>query len=264
MSATERVRDGGERRLSGEVAVVTGGGGGLGRAIARRLASDGAAVAILDIDANAGQTTALEVNNRGGKGLSIECDVTQRSQVRAAIEGVVGAWGKISVLVNNAGIGMRAPFLEMSDSTWEAVLAVNLTGAFIVAQEIAREMVRSGYGSIINMGSAAARMAHSEQVAYATSKAGLEALTRVMAFELAPLGIRVNAVAPGTITTELLSRMLTDEARAERIRRVPMGRLGMPDEVASVVSFLASRDSAYVTGCVLPIDGGIVFAGIRT
>jgi NAD(P)-dependent dehydrogenase (short-subunit alcohol dehydrogenase family) len=263
MSATERMQDGTTRRLSDEVAVVTGGGGGLGRAIAGRLASDGAAVAVLDIDADAGQATASEITSRGGRGLSIPCDVTQRDQVRAAMAAVVRSWGKISVLVNNAGIGMHASFLEMSDSTWGAVLAVNLTGAFIVAQEAAREMVREGYGSIINMGSAAAQMAHSEQAAYATSKAGMEALTRVMAFELAPSGVRVNAVAPGTIATEFLSRMLSDGARAERVRRIPMGRLGRPEEVASVVSFLASRDSAYITGSVLPIDGGIVFAGIR-
>lgn len=249
--------------LSGEIAVVTGGGGGLGRAIAQRLTLDGAAVAILDVDAAAGQRVASELRGEGRQTLSIECDVRQRTQIRAAVEAVAGAWGKISILVNVAGIGTRAPFLELTDDAWQEVLAVNLTGTFMASQETARHMMRTGGGSIINMGSAAAHMAHSEQAVYATSKAGLEALTRAMAFELAPLGIRVNAIAPGTIETEFLTEMLTAEARAERVRRIPMGRLGTPEDVASVVAFLASRDSGYVTGSVLPIDGGLLFAGIR-
>ena len=251
-------------RLNGEVAVVTGGGGGLGRAIARRLAQDGAAVAIVDINAESAQAVASDLRKDDRQALSYQCDVTQRSQVRAALATVVAKWGKISILVNNAGIGQRASFLEISDDMWQQVLGVNLTAAFIVAQETAREMVRNDGGSIINVASAAARMAHSEQAAYSVSKAGVEALTRVMAFELAPSGIRVNAIAPGTIATEFLSGMLTEEARAERVRRIPMGRLGTPEDVAGVVSFLASRDSGYMTGCVLPIDGGLIFAGIRT
>jgi NAD(P)-dependent dehydrogenase (short-subunit alcohol dehydrogenase family) len=250
--------------LSGEIAVVTGGGRGIGRAIAQRLAHDGAAVAILDIDAAAGQRVASDLKGEGHRALSLECDVRHRTQIHTAVDAVVAAWGKISILVNNAGIGARAPFLELTDDAWQRVLGVNLTGAFMTAQEIARHMVRTGGGTIINMASAAAQMAHSEQAGYATSKAGLEALTRVMAFELAPLGIRVNAIAPGTIETEFLTGMLTAEARAERVRRIPMGRLGTPEDVAGVVAFLASRDSGYVTGCVLPIDGGLLFAGIRT
>jgi glucose 1-dehydrogenase len=249
--------------LSGEIAIVTGGGRGIGREIARRLARDGAAVAILDVDAAAGQRVATELRSEDRQALSVECDVSQRTQIQVAVKAVMTTWGKITILVNNAGIGVRAPFLELTDDAWQRVLAVNLSGAFMAAQETARHMVRSGGGSIINMGSAAAQMAHSEQAAYATSKAGLEALTRVMAFELAPLGIRVNAVAPGTIETRLLKGMLTDEARAERVRRIPMGRLGTPEDVAAVVAFLASRDSGYVTGCVLPVDGGLSFAGIR-
>jgi len=249
--------------LSGEIAVVTGGGGAIGQAIAHRLARDGAAVAIFDVDAAAGQRVAAELTGAGHQALAVECDVRHRTQIRAAVETVVGAWGKISILVNNAGIGSRAPFLELTDDHWQRVLGVNLTGAFMTAQETARHMVRTGGGSIINMGSAAGRMAHSEQTVYATSKAGIEALTRAMAFELAPVGIRVNAIAPGTIETKFLTGILTAEARAERVRRIPMGRLGTPEDVASVVAFLASRDSVYVTGCVLPIDGGLLFAGIR-
>lgn len=264
MHPTEAVQQVERGRLSGEVAVVTGGGNGIGRAVARRLAIEGAVVAVLDIDAAAGQAAVSELSDHGGSALSVTCDVTNRSQIREAVRAVVATWGKISILVNNAGIGLRAPFLEMSDEIWHKVLDVNLTGAFMMAQEAARQMVRNGGGSIINVTSAAAQMAHSEQAVYSVSKAGLEALTRVMAFELAPLGIRVNAVAPGTIATEFISKMLTEEGRNERVRRIPMGRLGTPEDVAAVVAFLASRDSIYVTGGVLPIDGGLIFAGIRT
>ena len=152
----------------------------------------------------------------------------------------------------------------MSDELWHDIVDVNLTGMFIVAQEVARRMVAAGGGGrIVNMGSAAAHMSHSDQTAYAVTKAGIEAMTRGMAFELAPHGIVVNAVAPGTIVTEFSVGNLSEEAVAERVRRIPLGRLGDPDEVASVIAMLASRDASYVTGAVVPIDGGLVPAGIR-
>jgi NAD(P)-dependent dehydrogenase (short-subunit alcohol dehydrogenase family) len=257
----EGSRDG---RLTGETAIVTGGGQGIGKAIARRLSGDGAAVAILDINAETGEAVATELRAAGSRAIFVQCDVRKRQEVRGAVDNVAQAFDGITILVNNAGIGRRAPFLELSDETWHAVLDVNLTGAFIVAQEVCRHMARARRGSVVNLGSAAAHMAHSEQAVYSVSKAGLEALTRVMAFELAPAGVRVNAVSPGTIATEFLAGMLTPEARAAREQRIPFGRLGTPEEVADVAAFLVSRDSEYVTGSIIFVDGGLLFAGIRT
>lgn len=251
-------------RLAGKAAIVTGAAQGIGKAIATRLVTDGAVVTILDVNAETGRSTMAELNADDGKRAHfVPCDVAQREDVKRAVAAAADAMGGIDLLVNNAGIGRRAPFLELTDAAWNAVLGVNLTGAFMVAQEVCRKMAQAGGGSVVHMGSAAAQMAHSEQAAYAVSKAGLEALTRAMAFELAAAGIRVNAIAPGTIGTEFLQGMLTLEARAERERRIPAGRLGTPEEVAGVVSFLLSDDARYVTGAIIPIDGGLTFAGIK-
>ncbi|HTU56064.1 MAG TPA: SDR family NAD(P)-dependent oxidoreductase [Acetobacteraceae bacterium] len=253
-----------EGRLGREVAIVTGGGGGIGSAIARRLAADGAAVIIFDKDKRAAETIAGELGQAGRRAELVHCDVTRRDEVQAAVSGVVEAHGGVSILVNNAGIGRRAPFLELSDEAWNDVLAVNVTGAFVVAQEVCRVMVRAGRGSVVNMGSVAAHIAHSEQAAYATSKAALEALTRVMAFELAPRGVRVNAILPGTVAAGIIKGMLDGDARIERERRIPFGRLAEPEEIADVVAFLVSEDARYMTGSLVVVDGGLLFAGIRT
>ena len=251
-------------RLTDKTAIVTGAAQGIGKSIAARLLADGARVAILDINTENGQAAEAAFNAEfGDRALFVRCDVTQRDEIRRAIRAVLQKAARIDILVNNAGIGRRAPFLDLTDEAWQAVLAVNLTGAFMVAQEVCRHMAQSGGGSVVNMGSAAAHMAHSDQSVYGTSKAGLEALTRAMAFELAPAGIRVNAISPGTIATDFLKGMMTEAARAERERRIPAGRLGTPEEVASVVAFLASDDARYVTGASVPIDGGLIFAGIR-
>jgi NAD(P)-dependent dehydrogenase (short-subunit alcohol dehydrogenase family) len=171
--------------------------------------------------------------------------------------------GPVTILVNLAGLFRAAPFVDMTDATWDELLRVNLTGMFIVGQEVARRMVAQGAGRIVNMASAAAHIAHSDQTAYAVTKAGIEAMTRTMAFELAPFGITVNAVAPGTIETSFSVGALAPEAVAERVRRIPLGRLGDATEVAAVIAFLASPDAAYVTGSVVHIDGGLTIAGVR-
>lgn len=252
------------RRLADEVAIVTGGSQGIGRVIALRLASEGAAVAVLARTQAKVDAVVEELTAGGAAAMGLTCDVTDRAQVRAAITAVVDRFGRITVLVNHAGVFRHAPFTEITDEMWDQLLHVNLTGMFIVAQEVAREMVRLGIpGRIVNMSSAAAHIAHSDQTVYGVTKAGIEAMTRSMAFDLAPDGIIVNAVAPGTIETSFSVGNLSAEAVAERRRRIPLGRLGDPDEVASVIAMLASADASYVTGAVIPIDGGLITAGIR-
>jgi NAD(P)-dependent dehydrogenase (short-subunit alcohol dehydrogenase family) len=251
------------RRLAGDVAVVTGGSHGIGRAIVDRLSAEGASIAILARNEARSRAVADEVVGRGGSAIALACDVAERNQVQAAIDAVTAHFGQISVLVNNAGVFRSAPFLDTTDATWSELLNNNLTGMFIVGQVCARQMVRQGSGRIVNMSSIAARIAHGDQTVYAVSKAGIEALTRAMAFELAPFGIGVNAVAPGTIETSFAVGALSSEAFGERKRRIPLGRLGMAHEVAAVVAFLASQDASYLSGAVIPIDGGLVTAGVR-
>jgi NAD(P)-dependent dehydrogenase (short-subunit alcohol dehydrogenase family) len=251
------------RRLANEVAIVTGGAQGIGRAVATRLAGEGAAVAILDANGDGAQAAAAALVADGRQAIGLVCNVTRRDQVRAAVAAVVAQFGRLSVLVNNAGIVRRAHFLEVTDEIWDEVLGVNLTGAFIVAQEAARAMIAQRSGRIVNMASVAARIAHGNQTAYSVSKAGIEAMTRAMAFDLAPFGIVVNAIAPGTIATSFALDALSEEARARRLQRIPIGRFGDTAEVAAVAAFLASPDAAYMTGTVVTIDGGLVIGGVR-
>lgn len=251
------------RRFADKVVIITGAAGGIGRAVAKRLAEEGAKLALFDRNADGSRESVAEILDAGGIAESFVVDVSDRSTVARAVSGVLEKWGGIDVLVNNAGIGSSSPFLDISDDDWNRTLAVNLGGPFIVSQEVARKMAEHGSGRIVNVTSLAAHTANSNQATYAASKGALVALTRVMAFELAPLGISVNAISPGPIDTPLAQTMLTPEARAAREERIPQGRLGTPDEVAAAVAFLASADAGYVNGTVLVIDGGLLTAGIR-
>jgi NAD(P)-dependent dehydrogenase (short-subunit alcohol dehydrogenase family) len=251
------------RRLADQVAVITGGAQGIGRAIATRLAAEGASVAILDVNEAGARETAASLTAQGQNAIGLTCNVTQRVQVFAAIEAVVKAFGRLSVLINNAGIVRRSHFLEITDAVWNEVLDVNLTGTFIVAQEAARVMVKQGAGRIVNMASVAADIAHGNQTAYSVSKSGIATMTRNMAFDLAPFGIAVNAVAPGTIATDFAIGALTEDAKERRLQRIPLGRFGETGDVAGVVAFLASSDAAYLTGSIITVDGGLVMGGVR-
>jgi 3-oxoacyl-[acyl-carrier protein] reductase len=250
--------------LTGEAVLVTGAAAGIGRAIAARLFADGAKVAVMDIRDDVGREFVNRLSPQGTDAIYVSCDVRDRSRVRAALSEVSVALGPLTALINNAGIGIRSPFLAMDDEQWNDVISVNLSGAFIVGQEVAKGMAAARRGSIVNVSSISAHLAHSELAAYSVSKAGLLALTRMMAFELAPVGIRVNAVTPGTIDTEFVSKMMSEAARTERIRRIPMGRFGSAEEVAGTVAFLLSNDAQYITGESIVIDGGVRFAGIRS
>ncbi|WBY02622.1 SDR family oxidoreductase [Ramlibacter tataouinensis] len=239
--------------LQGRVCIVTGAAQGIGEACARRFAADGAQVVIADIEDARGQALAAELG-----GAFVHCDVGDKAQVDAMVAEVMQRHGRIDVLVNNAGIFKAADFLDVSEADFDAVLRVNLKGSFLAGQAVAREMARAGRGAIVNMSSVNGVLAIPTIASYNVSKGGINQLTRVMALALADKGIRVNAVAPGTIATELAARaVLTSEDAKHRIlSRTPMKRLGEPAEIADVVAWLASDAASYVTGEIVVVDGG--------
>ena len=241
--------------FSDKVVVVTGAANGIGAACARLFSASGARLALWDIDAAAAQALAAELGNEAK---SIRCNVASRSEVEAATATTLAAFGRIDVLVNNAGIFRNVDFLDHSEDDWDAVIGVNLKGAFLVGQAVAREMAKSGGGAIVNMSSVNGVMAIPTIASYNASKGGINQLTRAMALSLADRGIRVNAVAPGTIATELAQKAVlgSAEARERIMSRTPMRRLGEPGEIASVCAFLASDAASYMTGEIVVVDGG--------
>jgi 3-oxoacyl-[acyl-carrier protein] reductase len=249
-------------RLIGKFALVTGAGRGIGLATAQALARDGAAVAIADLDDGRAKEAAAALESAGGRALAVRADVGDPASVEAMVRAVVGAFGRIDILSNNAGIGGNTPFLKTTLEEWERILRVNLTGAFLVAQAVARVMAANGGGKIINIASLSGQRGGEGRAAYGAAKAGLELLTKVMAVELAPLGINVNAIAPGPIETEM-ARFAHDAAtRAAYHALVPMARYGTPEEIADAAVFLASDESRYVHGHTLNVDGGFLTAGL--
>ncbi len=244
--------------LHGQVAVITGAAQGIGAACAERLSRDGAAVALWDVDDARGQALADSLTERGVRAVYLHCNVALKTEVDTAVDATLAAFGRIDALVNNAGIFKAADFLDITEADWDAVIAVNLKGAFLVGQAVARQMATTGGGSIVNMSSVNSVLAIPSIASYNVSKGGVNQLTRVMGLALVDHGIRVNAVAPGTIATELAKNAVlgSDEARARIMSRTPMKRLGEPSEIADVVAFLVSSASSYMTGEIVYVDGG--------
>jgi len=238
---------------AGRVVIVTGGAQGIGEACARRFAAEGAKVMIADLDSQRGQTLANELD-----ATFVTCDVGEKAQVDALVAQTVRQHQRIDVLVNNAGILRAADFLEVSEVDFDAVMRVNIKGAFLMGQAVARVMAAQGSGSIVNMSSVNATVTIPTIASYNISKGGINQLTRVMSLALADKGIRVNAVAPGTIATEMAIKavLATEEARVKVMSRTPLQRLGEPSEVADVVAWLASDAASYVTGEIVVVDGG--------
>ena len=247
--------------LNHRVFVITGAAQGIGAACARRLLGDGAAVALWDMADGAGQALAAELSGTTAKALYVHCNVAVKAEVDAALAATLAHFGRVDGLVNNAGIFKAAPFLDITEADWDAVLDVNLKGSFLVGQAVARELVKSpapNKGAIVNMSSVNGTLTIPTIASYNASKGGINQLTRVMALALADQGVRVNAVAPGTIATELAQAavLTSDEAKARIMSRTPMRRLGEPSEIADVVAFLLSDAATYVTGEIVVVDGG--------
>lgn len=247
-----------EQRL----AVVTGAGAGIGAAIAERLSQDGHHVVLTDRDLGAADEAAAKIRSLGLSAQALNMDVSQLSSIDAAFEDLVREHGRCDVLVNNAGVAKTHSFLDFPDDDWQATIGINLTGAFRCSQRAARLMMPRRWGRVVNISSVSAMRAGVGRTAYGASKSALNGLTRQIAVELAPFGITANAVAPGPIETALAQDLHTETTRQELCRLVPAGHYGRPESIAAAVAFLASDDAGYINGHTLPVDGGLMAAGV--
>ncbi len=245
-------------RLKDKVTVITGAAAGIGLACAQRFAGEGAKVVLSDIDGDKGAAAAQAIAETGAEARFVPCDVGDKAQVDALIVAAVAAYGGLDCAIANAGIVHACDFLELAEEDFDRVIRVNLKGVFLTGQAAARQMVAQGRGgTIINMSSVNAVMAIPAIAPYVAAKGGVNQLTKVMALALVDHGIRVNAIGPGSIMTEVFKSVATDRAAMNKIlSRTPMGRVGAPDEVASVALFLACEDSSYITGQTIYPDGG--------
>ena len=245
-------------RLQDRVAIVTGAGSGNGRGIALRFAAEGARIVAADLDLAAAQGTVDLVVDAGHEAFAVHADVGRHAQVRSMVDAARERYGGVDILVNNAGVETLIPLLELEEQEWDRVIDTNLKGAFLCAQLAARAMVGAKTpGAIVNIASINAKIALAGQAHYTSSKGGLIMLTKSMALDLAPHGIRVNAIGPGVIETRMTERSLADpERRAMLLSKVPLGRVGQPRDVANAALFLASDEASYITGTTLYVDGG--------
>ncbi len=253
-------------RLEGKVALITGGGSGIGRLTAQLFASEGARVVVSDVVDDAGQETVREIESSGGQAAYVHADVSSAADAEAMVELAVDRFGSLDVMMNNAGIfhAKDGSVIDTDEETWDRTIAINLKGVFLGSKYSVRAMLETGGGSLINIASFVALMgAAAPQIAYTASKGGVLSMTREIAVEFARKGIRANAICPGPIETPLLSELLADpERRNRRLVHIPMGRFGQGEEIAKAALFLASDDSSLMTGAALVVDGGITAAYI--
>ena len=242
-------------RFEDKITVVTGGASGIGRAIAREFAKEGSRVVILDIQEDKANDTVREIEAQGSRAVAINVDATRETAIKAAVKKIIAEQGSLDILINNIGGSESLPFLEADEALWRKILDTNLMTTLLLCHNVLPHMIKQRYGRIVNIASTAGRQPRPFGLAYGAAKAGVISVTRSLAVAMAPHNIRVNCVVPGTIDTEALKKLLPSVVK-DSLRRVALGRLGQPEEVARAVLFLASEDASYITGQSLGVDGG--------
>ena len=243
--------------LNGKIALITGGAQGIGRFISEELAGQGAHVVLGDINHEGAEKTAAEIRVSGGQASAVRIDVSSATDVQGVFDSILKEYKPVDIVVNNAGITRDGLLVRMKEVDWDLVLNINLKGSFLCSQQAAKQMMKQKSGSIVNIASIVGVMGNFGQSNYSASKSGLIGFTKTLAREVAPRGIRANAVAPGFIDTEM-TRVLEESVRSKLIEQIPLARLGQPEDVARCVSFLVSENASYITGQVINVNGGML------